>query len=193
MIYYNVLKIFLSLIHFSLLGSVSLRNAKDTTAPYDYEYIYGCKTRWSDVRYLYERENGKYYSGHNINANLWWLHFSDFNREAYSLNLQSFSIEPYKHIKSIKVGAGVGYMLQDWRNGTPVCVCGVNHKYLESKYKTNFNRRWNVNFELRGKPIKITIGDVEGIALTPKIVYHRDNEDKLFWQFKLFAEYFVKL
>lgn len=186
MMYYHIIKLGLALMQFSVIGSVSLRNARETPNPFDYQYVYGVKTRYSDCRWEYEREDGENYLGHNFKIDFWWIHLQDYKSEAYDINEQAINFLPTKTIKGIKLSAGAGYMLTEWRDGTPVVVGGVGNKYLKSCYKSNLNRRFGWDVVIKGKPIKLT----DKIFVTPKLVYFRTTE-AISWQVKCFME--VKL
>ncbi len=178
-----LMPVFLMKLDPSLIASISLRSAYEQGCPYDYQYVAGYKTKWSDCRWEFEREDCNYDTGHDLKFDIGWLHFRNLKKEAYKLHNQTFSCEPTKTIKKVKVSVGGGYLWSGWRDRTPVAICGLGSKYLESSYKSNFNHRFVWDVVLSGKPIKIT----KKLDITPKIVYYKDSES-LFWQAKMFGE-----
>lgn len=100
--------------------ALSIKSPNDTAIKvFDYEISTGSELHYkvlkSDIKLLWERENGKYYYGHSGNIDMRYLGLSDYTSSAKNISKQTGFIKYPKTWKGITVETGVGCVLDSLR------------------------------------------------------------------------------
>lgn len=163
-----MIKILLDSLSFIL--SFSIRSPCIDTLPYDYEWRVGMRSEILMAEYLYERENGMYYRGHEVAGYYKGGYIKDFYREAQKISSQSAQfILPISEnggiLNNILFGGGI--TLKEWKNLKWVLSFGVKNSWLETLYSTNFNDR-----HIHSLATSFILPLTDKIAVQPKFIYN---------------------
>jgi len=175
-----------------LLMSISIRSANQPSNPFDYEITGGLRGENNRAVFLYERENGHYYTGRDIFIGNKRFEFVDFMKSAKSINYQRFSF--FQPLENIPIGFGkykiylwnfyFGLMvsLEKWKNPDGLAMLSYRLDRIRLMYAKGFEKEIieiDALYEY-----KIT----KRFSLIPKMIMRKLN-NKLFWQYKIQVEF----
>lgn len=180
-----LLKLGLALLQFQPLASYSIRSPKVDTV-FDYEIRVGFNSRWAEMDWGWERENGGNFKLHTYDVDFWVFSFNDIYREANEINAQSITANLKKKFKGVSVSLGGGCSFREYTEPSMIAQTGIKWKNLEATGESNKDMsRRRFDFKFSGKPIKI----YGGFKITPKFIYSKIDDNRCYFQCKMTGTY----
>ena len=167
---------------------LSLRTPNIEKNPFDYEVSTGTKieTQYyhSDIKVLYERENGKEYNGRIHSHDLKYIYLTEYVKEAKDLHKQSaISKYPFKY-EDYLIEPGIGLTTVKYKDKKYGGFLKISNKYLKVEamgYK-------KIDYLKASLETNIKISEDGKFYLTPKASYFA-TEDKEFYSAKVVLGY----
>jgi len=155
--------------------SLSLRKPRIENVAFDYEWCSGVEDKYSEISWLYEREDGEKYRGVFFKHDKDWLKVQYYYKEANFIDNLSIITKTKKEWKKIKCDYGACYLV-DWSNNVRTFMS------YTKVYQKNWFLNWQTSATHNVLEFEYYLKDYKGF--TPKLLYYR-MDDNYFWQMKL--------
>jgi len=194
-LFLDFLRLWLHLIGFQAFASLSIRTPYERPNPFDYEIRYGWETKTSYFMNLFERENGKFYKGHEYKLRVFMIKYRDFLKEAVGIDQQNLDITVPVYLSLDDLKPKLEFLISKdydirvetgYRRSWKAHKEAQNHIALSTKKEIQ-NLVFNLSYA-RGKQSILSLlilynFEYGKIRLRPKLRYERFRE-KSFMQFK---------
>lgn len=167
--------------------SFSLRSANLPDAPFDYEIESGLLGKHNKITFMYERENGRQYTGRNILLGGKKFEFMDYVKTAKNMNYQRFSFY-YPLWRDIHIGKyyidlsnfslGIILGLEKWKNPDGLGTVVFKSDMLKILYAKG------TDTEIVEMDVLYTYKISEGFSLIP-LARMRKHNINWFWQYRI--------
>jgi len=159
-----------------VLLSLSVRSPDIKTAPIDYELVSGVEGTLNngmdfDISVLRERQNGYYFSGHNLKIGYKEiLHADAYYRGAQSLSVQSITYTPFSFLSG-KMKMGVGVEANHWIKPITVYALYYRDSALNLVAMTS----------LKTYSVELNYDGLKFGGLSPRLEFRQINDNRFFW------------
>jgi len=158
----------------SVWQSLSLRKPRIENVAFDYEWCSGVEDKYSEISWLYEREDGEKYRGVFFKHDKKWLKVQYYYKETNCIDNLSIVGKTKKKWRKINYDYGSCYVA-NWERDVRTFMT----------YTKVYQKNWHLSWQTSGAhnilEAEYSLKNHKGFS--PKALYYRSDND-YFWQLK---------